>query len=160
MAYLAPPLAPLIGRQQFVRRCEDTRRHLVHETTPETRPSGGPLSSDVPRGARDPLISPGNTPGGSWTGLRHPSESVSFQCIRLAGTDRSAVGQRRVSDALYKHMKADARRAAGTAGPGGHPGNDSVAFGDGGKRDPLELDGLSRQVKLPLLSPIYVLSCR
>ena len=35
--------------------------------------------------------------------------------------------KRQVSDALYKRMKADARRAAGTAGPGGHPGNGSVA---------------------------------
>jgi transposase len=35
--------------------------------------------------------------------------------------------KRQVSDALYQKMKADARRAAGTAGPGGHPGNGSVA---------------------------------
>jgi transposase len=36
--------------------------------------------------------------------------------------------KRQVSDALYRQMKADARRAAaGTAGPGGHPGNGSVA---------------------------------
>jgi transposase len=36
--------------------------------------------------------------------------------------------KRQVSDALYKRMKADARRAAGSsAGPGGHPGNGSVA---------------------------------
>jgi transposase len=36
--------------------------------------------------------------------------------------------KRQVSDALYKRMKADARRAAaGITGPGGHPGNGSVA---------------------------------
>jgi transposase len=36
--------------------------------------------------------------------------------------------KRQVSDAIYQHLKADARRAAAaTAGPGGHPGNDSVA---------------------------------
>jgi transposase len=35
--------------------------------------------------------------------------------------------KRQVSDALYKQMKADARCAAGTVGPGGHPGNGSVA---------------------------------
>jgi transposase len=36
--------------------------------------------------------------------------------------------KRQVSDALYQRMKADARRgAAGTVGPGGHPGNGSVA---------------------------------
>jgi transposase len=36
--------------------------------------------------------------------------------------------KRQVSDALYKRMKADARRAAASlAGPGGHPGNGSVA---------------------------------
>jgi transposase len=35
--------------------------------------------------------------------------------------------KRQVSDALYQRMRADARRAAGTAGPGGHPGNGSVA---------------------------------
>jgi hypothetical protein len=33
--------------------------------------------------------------------------------------------KRQVSDAIYQHLKADARRAG--AGPGGHPGNDSVA---------------------------------
>jgi transposase len=36
--------------------------------------------------------------------------------------------KRQVSDALYQRMKADARRAAG---PGGHPGNDSVASAAG-----------------------------
>jgi hypothetical protein len=36
--------------------------------------------------------------------------------------------KRQVSDAIYKQMKADARRAAASAaGPGGHPGNGSVA---------------------------------
>jgi transposase len=35
--------------------------------------------------------------------------------------------KRQVSDALYKQMKADARRVAGTEGPGGHPGNGSIA---------------------------------
>ena len=35
--------------------------------------------------------------------------------------------KRQVSDALYQRMKADARRAAGITGPGGHPGNGSVA---------------------------------
>ena len=40
--------------------------------------------------------------------------------------------KRQVSDALYQRMKADARRAAAsTAGPGGHPGNDSVASAAG-----------------------------
>jgi transposase len=37
--------------------------------------------------------------------------------------------KRQVSDALYQRMKADARRA--TAGPGGHPGNDSEASAAG-----------------------------
>ena len=36
--------------------------------------------------------------------------------------------KRQVSDAIYRQMKADARRAAaGAAGPGGHPGNGCVA---------------------------------
>ena len=40
--------------------------------------------------------------------------------------------KRQVSDALCRRMKADARRAAAiTAGPGGHPGNDSVASAAG-----------------------------
>jgi transposase len=41
--------------------------------------------------------------------------------------------KRQVSDALYKQMKADARRTAGctAAGPGGHPGNGSVASAAG-----------------------------
>jgi transposase len=39
--------------------------------------------------------------------------------------------KRQVSDAIYQHLKADARRAAATAGPGGHPGNGSVASAAG-----------------------------
>ncbi len=41
--------------------------------------------------------------------------------------------KRRVSDAIYSHLQADARRAAAarTAGPGGQPGNDYVASAAG-----------------------------
>jgi transposase len=40
--------------------------------------------------------------------------------------------KRQVSDTIYQHLKADARRAAAsTAGPGGHPGNGSVASAAG-----------------------------
>ena len=39
--------------------------------------------------------------------------------------------KRQVSDAIYQRMKTDARRAAAAAGPGGHPGNGSVASGAG-----------------------------
>jgi transposase len=39
--------------------------------------------------------------------------------------------KRQVSDALYKHLKADAARAAGAGSPGGQPGNDSVASAAG-----------------------------
>jgi hypothetical protein len=39
--------------------------------------------------------------------------------------------KRQVSDAIYQHLKADARRAAATVGPGGHPGNDTVASAAG-----------------------------
>ena len=39
--------------------------------------------------------------------------------------------KRQVSDAIYQHLKADARRAAAAAGPGGHPGNDSVSSAAG-----------------------------
>ena len=39
--------------------------------------------------------------------------------------------KRQVSDAIYQHLKADARRAAATAGPGGHPANDTVASAAG-----------------------------
>jgi transposase len=39
--------------------------------------------------------------------------------------------KRQVSDAIYKHLKADAARAAAGSGPGGHPGNDSVASATG-----------------------------
>ena len=39
--------------------------------------------------------------------------------------------KRQVSNAIYQHLKADARRAAAAAGPGGHPGNDSVASAAG-----------------------------
>ena len=40
--------------------------------------------------------------------------------------------KRQVSDAIYQHLKAGARRAAAsTAGPGGHPGNGSAASAAG-----------------------------
>jgi len=39
--------------------------------------------------------------------------------------------KRQVSDAIYRHLKADAARAAAGSGPGGHPGNDSVASATG-----------------------------
>jgi transposase len=40
--------------------------------------------------------------------------------------------KRQVSDAFYKHLKADAARAAGrSSSPGGHAGNDSVASAAG-----------------------------
>jgi transposase len=39
--------------------------------------------------------------------------------------------KRQVSDAFYKHLKADAARAAGAGSPGGQPGNDSVASAAG-----------------------------
>jgi hypothetical protein len=41
--------------------------------------------------------------------------------------------KRRISDAIFARLQADARRAAGAAskGPGGQPGNDSVASAAG-----------------------------
>ena len=44
--------------------------------------------------------------------------------------------KRQVSDTIYKHLKADAARAAegGIQGPGGHQGNDSVASAAGSPR--------------------------
>ena len=35
--------------------------------------------------------------------------------------------KRKISDAIYRHLKADAARAASSLGPGGHPGNGSSA---------------------------------
>jgi transposase len=39
--------------------------------------------------------------------------------------------KRQVSDEIFKHLKADAARAAAGSGPGGQPGNDSVASAAG-----------------------------
>ena len=39
--------------------------------------------------------------------------------------------KRQVSDEILKHLKAGAARAAAGSGPGGHPGNDSVASAAG-----------------------------
>ena len=39
--------------------------------------------------------------------------------------------KRQVSDAIYQHLKAGAARAAPASGPGGQPGNDSVASAAG-----------------------------
>ena len=39
--------------------------------------------------------------------------------------------KRQVSDEIFKHLKADAARAATASGPGGQPGNDSVASAAG-----------------------------
>jgi transposase len=54
--------------------------------------------------------------------------------------------KRQVSDAFYKHMKADAARtAAGNSSPGGHAGNDSVASAAGSHpRTPALRPGHSR----------------
>jgi hypothetical protein len=54
------------------------------------------------------------------------------RCVRQASTlnrQRGAAGlKRQVSNAIYQHLQAGARRAAG---PGGHPGNGSVASAAG-----------------------------
>jgi transposase len=59
------------------------------------------------------------------------TEGRAYYDKKLAGgkTAKEALRalKRQVSDALYQRMKADARRAAAAAGPGGHPGNDSEA---------------------------------
>jgi transposase len=54
--------------------------------------------------------------------------------------------KRQVSDAFYKHLKADAARtAAGSSSPGGHAGNDSVASAAGSHpRTPALRPGHSR----------------
>ena len=57
----------------------------------------------------------------------HMSENRSYdKKIAEGKTPKEALRalKRQISDALYQRMKADARRAAG---PGGHPGNGSVA---------------------------------
>ena len=58
--------------------------------------------------------------------------------------------KRQVSDAIYQHLKAGARRAAAAAGPGGHPGNGSVASAAGSHPD----TGSSAK-PLPDLNPPY-----
>jgi transposase len=71
------------------------------------------------------------------TQIRHRhTEGRAYYDKKMAGgkTSKEALRalKRQVSDALYKRMKADARRAAaGAAGPGGHPGNGSVASAAG-----------------------------
>ena len=47
--------------------------------------------------------------------------------------DKKIAEGSQISDAIYKHQKADAARAAaaGSQGPGGHAGNDSVASAAG-----------------------------
>ena len=75
------------------------------------------------------------------TQIRHRhSEGRAYYDKKLAEgkTPKEALRalKRRISDALYRHLRADARRAAATAaaqlaGPGGQPGNDSVASAAG-----------------------------
>jgi transposase len=59
--------------------------------------------------------------------------------------------KRQVSDAFYKHLQADAARAArGIEGPGGHAGNDSVASAAGSHpRTPALRPGHSRATSHP-----------
>ena len=52
-------------------------------------------------------------------------DHVVRRVVSLSGLEALRALKRQVSDAIYQRLKADARRAA--AGPGGHPGNDSVA---------------------------------
>jgi transposase len=71
------------------------------------------------------------------TQVRYPgSEGRAYYDKKVAEgkTSKEALRalKRQVSDALYKKMKADARRAAASAeGPGGHPGNGSAASAAG-----------------------------
>jgi transposase len=75
------------------------------------------------------------------TQIRHlHSEGRAYYDKKLAGgkTSKGALRalKRRISDALYRHLRADARRAAATSasaltGPGGQPGNGSVASAAG-----------------------------
>jgi hypothetical protein len=75
------------------------------------------------------------------TQIRHRhSEGRAYYDKKLAEgkTPKEALRalKRRISDALYRHLRADARRAAATAaaqlaGPGGQPGNDSVVSAAG-----------------------------
>jgi transposase len=73
------------------------------------------------------------------TQIRHPhSEGRAYYDRKLAEgkTPKQALRclKRRVSDTIYAHLQADARRAAAAArtrGPGGQPGNDSVASAAG-----------------------------
>jgi transposase len=64
------------------------------------------------------------------TQIRHPgSEGSAYFNKKLAEgkTRKEALRalKRRISDAIYACLQADARRAAGAQGPGGQPGNDS-----------------------------------
>ena len=64
------------------------------------------------------------------TQIRHPgSEGRAYFDKKLAAgkTRKEALRalKRRISDAIYARLQADARRAAGAQGPGGQPGNDS-----------------------------------
>ncbi len=71
------------------------------------------------------------------TQIRYPhSEGRAYYDKKIAEgkTPKEALRalKRQVSDAIYKHLKADAARAAAaSAGPGGQPGNDSVASAAG-----------------------------
>jgi transposase len=64
------------------------------------------------------------------TQIRHPgSEGRAYFDKKLAEgkTRKEALRalKRRISDAIYARLQADARRATGAQGPGGQPGNDS-----------------------------------
>jgi transposase len=62
--------------------------------------------------------------------------------------------KRQISDAIYKHLKADAARAAAasTQGPGGHAGNDSVAS-VAGSHPERQLFGQATPGPVPTLRP-------
>jgi transposase len=62
--------------------------------------------------------------------------------------------KRQISDAIYKHLKADAARAAATSGqgPGGQPGNDSVASAAGSHPE-RQLFGQATPGPVPTLRP-------
>jgi transposase len=59
--------------------------------------------------------------------------------------------KRQVSDTIYKHLKADAARAAAGSGPGGQPGNDSVASGRIAPRTPALRPSHSRTCPNPTI---------
>ena len=138
---LRPPCSPGDHQRGRVHRCPGR-----HRPARNTRRRGGTCW---------PGCWPAGGAGGTWS-RPGPTASCYDKKITEGKTPEEALRalKRQISDAIYKHLRADAARAAASIqGPGGHTGNDSVASAAGSHPE-RQLFGQATPGPQPTLRPV------